>query len=102
MTEKKYDPQVFTVFRKMYDDPNKEPTVSMKGKFGKFGVKGITVELNDGSLVELNDNSVFFLNDPRSSIEWQVNNGKLDADSAASRVAALDNGNVSREVVLKL
>ena len=100
MTEKKYDPQVFTVFRK--EREGKEPVVSMKAKLGQYGVKGITVELNDGSLVELTGDSVFFLNDPRSSIEWQVGKEKLTEDDGASRIAALDKGNVSREVVLKL
>jgi hypothetical protein len=100
MSEKQYDPQIGTIFSKEKDDGG---VVSyFKPKLGKYGVKSITVELNNGQLVELSDDSVAFLNDPRERIEYQVGKEKLTRDEADERIAKLDGANVAREVTLKL
>lgn len=100
MSDKKYDPQIATIFSKERDDGS--VTSYLKFKLGKYGVKSMTVELNSGELIELSDDSVAFLNDPRDGIERRVKSGSLSEDDAKERIARLDNGNVAREVVLKL
>jgi len=98
----KFNPQVFTIFKntKKQEDGSETVTLSMRPKFGKFGVKSITVELNDGSLVELDDNSVFFANDPRERLERKLKNGKLTEEEMEEQVGKLDSSCISKEVTL--
>lgn len=99
---KKFNPQVFTIFKneKKTDDGETRTTLSMRPKFGPYGVKSITVELNDGSLVELDENSVFFANDPRERIDYRLKNGSLTEDAAGEQVQKLDKACISKEVTL--
>lgn len=87
----------FTVFKSK--DGNK---TYLKPKLDDYGVKSLTVELNDGTIVDLNGDQGIFVQDPRDGLARLVENGKLTEDQAQERIKKLDGINLLSEVVLSL
>ena len=75
-------------------------TTYLKPKLGKFGVKSITVELNDGTVVDLDGDQGLFAQDPRATMSRLVESGKINEDQAQERIQKLDAINLLSEVQL--
>jgi len=75
--------KTYTLFQSLISKDGK--TTYVKPKLGKYGVKSITVELNDGTVVDLNEQSTLFPQDPRAPIDKLVANGTLSEEEAAVR-----------------
>jgi len=75
--------KTYVLFQSLISKDGK--TVYVKPKLDKFGVKSITVELNDGTVVDLNKDSVLFPQDPRNNIDRMVANGTLSEEQGEER-----------------
>jgi len=101
MSERKQtEVQAFTIFKN--EGKNGKSILTMRPNLGQYGVKGITVHLNDGNNVELNEKSALFLNDAVEKVEYLASKGIISAEAAERRLAGIRKGCVSKEVKLKL
>lgn len=87
---------VFTVMM----NPESGRTYVKPNLHERFGVKSITIELNDGTIKELTGKNALFVNDPRERIDLMVKNGKLSEEQGEEKKEKL--GNVIREIALPL
>lgn len=74
----------------------------LKFNVGNFGIKGGTIELNDGRRIELTRENVLFVNDPREGVQSRLEAGKITEDKAAEIIGKLDDNRILQDIVLKV
>jgi hypothetical protein len=79
---------LFTVFK------SKKGNIYYRPNIGKFGVAKMKVELNDGTRLEFNGEETVFKNCPFQSLQYRVENGKLDPEKAAQIEEKLKNAGI--------
>lgn len=94
MSKKVYS-QLFSVFKSKNGQ-----TTYLKPKLGQYGVKSITIELNDGTIVDLDGDQALFVQDPRDNLNRLVENGKINQEQADERHEKLDQINLLSEIQL--